>query len=320
MKHPSRSSCARTATACCAWVAFGVVLATAAAGLADGPGVATSFPIDDADPESSVPSAQEAISRPLHMGYWVMLVSDRAEAAMARGDHAAAVKYFRALAKAVPERSVSFAKICAAYDAMGDWDNAVTNCKTALGKAGVKLDDYVHFVRLVLAKPKALGSAEIADLDASIAHLEVELGKTRPAAAATETGQPRDAAGSQLLVQQLRCELGARLEDARRLEACTRALSTLAPDDPRTIAFGWALALAKQDWDEAEQVVGRARRVGLARDAVERMESKLRSARDRASGLPSVIGGTRGAIAFGLVALLASAVVLGRRKLRLRTT
>src|SRR5436190_18493661 len=65
---------------------------------AEGDPLKTRFIIDDVDPESKVPSVKEALSAPLQMGYWVMLVSERAEQAVKRGELSKAVKYYRALA------------------------------------------------------------------------------------------------------------------------------------------------------------------------------------------------------------------------------
>src|SRR4051812_45708366 len=67
--------------------------------------------IDEEHPERSVPTPEQALKNPLEMGYLVMDLVARAEAASQRGDHAAAVRYYAAIAKAVPERSVSYTKM-----------------------------------------------------------------------------------------------------------------------------------------------------------------------------------------------------------------
>jgi hypothetical protein len=154
----------------CALALACVVTAMPARSRADaqGDGLKTTFAIDDADPESKVPSEQDAMRAPLQMGYWVMLVSDRAEAATKRGDLPAAVKYYRAIAKAAPDRAAPFKKMCTTYEAMDDWENAVGSCQVALGKQGATIDDYQHFMRLLLSKQGALNADEIADADAVV--------------------------------------------------------------------------------------------------------------------------------------------------------
>ena len=65
----------------------------------------------------------------------------RAEAASQRGDHAAAVRYYRAVASAVPERAVAFSKLCKAHEALGEVQEAIRSCRKALGKGGAELEE-----------------------------------------------------------------------------------------------------------------------------------------------------------------------------------
>jgi tetratricopeptide (TPR) repeat protein len=271
--------------------------------------IKTRFIIDDDDPESAVPSAREAIGAPLEMGYWVMLVSDRAEAATRRGDLAAAVKYYRAIAKAAPDRAGAFAKICETYAAMGDVDTALSSCRAALGLEGAVVDDYASYVRLLLSRATPPSAAEIADADAVIAHLQAEL------------VTPDANASVKLVPERLRCQLGLRIEDKKRLAACSKALAAQAPDDAGTIAYGFALALMEQDFDRAEALVAQARRAGLDAAAVESMQQRLRSEAERRPWLVRVFADAR---ALGLVGgcaavlLAAFAFVAARRKLGVR--
>jgi hypothetical protein len=265
--------------------------------------IKSTFAVDDNDPEGSVPSAEAAMKRPLDMGYYVMSLSDKAEAASKQGDHAAAVKYWRALAKAVPDRSVAFSKMCKAYEAAGDRDNALVACRAALGRGGVTVDDNLRFARLVLAKPTALGDAEIADVDAVIAHLERELGDE-----------------GALVAGRLRCDLAVRLEDVARLRACTKQLQAKAPNDPQTIAYTWALALKERNFARAETILEAAERAKLPAAALDKMNETLAAERKR--GAPfwqRTLGDPRSVAVFAGFALLAAgAAVAIRRRQRLR--
>ena len=64
--------------------------------------------IDENHPERSIPTPEQAMKNPLQMGYLLMDLIARGEAATEIGDHEAAIRYYRAIAKAVPERAVSF--------------------------------------------------------------------------------------------------------------------------------------------------------------------------------------------------------------------
>jgi hypothetical protein len=317
------------------WTALATLCATIALGA--GPaaaeaaqGVETKFKIDDQDPESAVPTWDDAMKQPLQMGYWVMLVSERAQKAVKAGDHAKAVKYYRALAKAVPDRSTGYAKMCEEYEALGDWKLAVDSCQAALTKKGVTAKDSIRFVRMLLQKQERLVATEIADVDAVIAHLDTELAKPpapaegEPARVFDPVQRKQEERENRILVNQLRCELGLLLEDTQRLEACSSALAADAPRDPRTISFSWALAVARSDFGEAERLIDVARSAGINETAIETMQGRLIVERENRTVLGRIKRASSDARFWG-----ASALVLGlaaiaaeisrRRRLRPRT-
>ena len=84
--------------------------------------------INDKDPESSVPSPEQRDANPMGYAYFVMGLTDRAEKAMKHQDYKAAVRYYKALVKAAPNHSVGYSKLCAAFEAMEDWPNALDSC------------------------------------------------------------------------------------------------------------------------------------------------------------------------------------------------
>lgn len=275
------------------------------------------FAIDDDDPEGSVPSHADAMKQPLEMGYFVMTLSERAEAAEQRGDHGAALKYYRALGKAVPDRAVAFARACRLYERIGAREQAVEQCRLALGKDGTKVTDHARLVRLMLARPGALPVEEIADIDAVLSHLE------RETAALAAGSRPGTAASS--IVHELRCELGARLRDVTRLSSCADALTKIAPDAPRTLVFRFALAVARGDLDAAEGLIAQARGAGLPGAALASMRERLSSERERMSLAARLSRGELGwlaapvCFALAALALLALLALLARGPLRGRT-
>lgn len=235
------------------------VAAPAERGMGLDPDGLSRFKINDNDPEKSVPTAKERDGDPLQFGYHLMDLAEKAGVAAKKGDHRAAVKYFAALAKAVPDRSISFAKMCSSYEALGEWDNAVEACRTALGLEGVTVADSVHFVHLMLAKKGALTPAQIEDVASVVEHLRSD--------------EPTRAAANDL-----DCEVGLRLEDVKRLETCATALATAAPDDPRTLSHQWALAIARKDYGEARNVIALAKNTEMPSTAIEQMEAATAAA------------------------------------------
>ena len=223
------------------------------------PGSLSQWQVNDADPVASVPTHEQRDANPLEYGYFIMDLSDRADQAAKRGDHAAAVKYWLALAKAVPDRSVGFTRACDEYEALGEWDKAVGACKAALYKEGIVVKDYARFVALVLQKKAPLEVAEVQDLDKILDHLrKMESGRA--------------------VVDELNCDIGVRLGSVERLESCTAALASTAPDHPRTVYFQWTLALLQKRYADARLLVLRAKATGTSAERVQQMEKATTAA------------------------------------------
>ena len=96
-------------------------------------------------------------------------------------------------------------------------------------------------------------------------------------------------------------------------------LQKLAPADPRTVMFRWALALTQRDFAQAERLVAAARRAELPGDALAAMEQRLAFERERApwwQRLPSeqrLIAAGTGVLTLFVVS--AAAVIARRRRL-----
>jgi tetratricopeptide (TPR) repeat protein len=219
-------------------------------------GSLSKWKINDNDPASSIPSPDDRDSDPLEFGYLLMDLGDKATAATEHGDHAAAAKYYAALAKAVPDRAISFSRMCDSYEKVGDWEKATISCATALTREGVTFADYTHYGRLMLSKKAPLEPQEIDDVDAVITRLK------------TFDGGPFQAA-------QIQCGLGARLWDKKRLEECTTVLNAGAPDDPGTLFFQWALAMVNHDFSGATKLLEKANTIAMDPERLQRMRDAI---------------------------------------------
>jgi hypothetical protein len=239
-----------------------------AAETAPDPGKALSrLKIDDANPEASVPTVAQQASEPLQFGYFIQDLVERAEKASKAGDHAAAARYDRALTKATTT-SVAPRKLCEELEASGDTLNAVVACRTAITRSGTTSRDFARFVNLVLAQKGPPPANEEAELETQIDHLSSEMEKQ----AAPSESDGANGAVSATLVPRLRCEVALRFHDTPALEACAGVLARVAPDDPQTVSFQWALAVDKHDRGEAARLVQRARSLGMSQEGVARME------------------------------------------------
>jgi hypothetical protein len=229
-----------------------------------------SIRIDEGRPEDSVPSQAEAMKDPLAMSELVMDLAARAERAEGEGSHASAARYYRALAKAVPNRATAFSKACQSYELAGAREDALAMCRAALGLPGVTSADGERFLRLLVAGPK-LSSTDIDDADALLAHLETEA--------------KGEAALLASVVEQ-RCALAAKLEDTARLDTCYRAISSAGPNDPRRFLYGSLLAVAKKDWDGLDALLAEGKRAGVDTAVIESALAPRRRASEGAMGSP----------------------------------
>ena len=184
------------------------------------------WPINEDDPEASVPNMKGRNSNPLEFGYLLQDLIEGAEMARQAGDWYGVVRYYRAIVKGAPERAKGWSKLCEAYALVNDHERAAATCGAALSRPGVELQDYTRFVHetlLIAGKPTAANAAKLKDV---LAHLDK---------------QPN----IELVTAGLRCEIGAALGDSRLLEAGTAAMTRLAPNDPKTVIYQWTLAMQR---------------------------------------------------------------------------
>jgi hypothetical protein len=114
-------------------------------------------------------------------------------------------------------------------------------------------------VALVLQKKAPLDGAELLDLDKLLDHLrKMEEGRK--------------------VVDELNCDIGVRIGSAERLESCTGALAASAPDHPRTIYFQWTLALLQKRYDDARQLIERAKVAGTSAERLQQMDKATTAA------------------------------------------
>ncbi len=216
--------------------------------------------IDDAHPERSVPTPAQQMADPLKFADVLMELGARGEAATRRRDYAAAARAYAALAKAVPDRSYAFSRVCDSLEALGKREEAIEACGAALSRQGTIAGDFTHFVKLLLAKNAPLTAEERHQAGVAIAALERE---------------PRAA----LIATRVRCNVAAHEHDIAGLGACTAKLVAAAPSDPTTIGFEWALAIEKKDRAGAEALASRAAAAGLDADTLARLRRATIDAR-----------------------------------------
>jgi hypothetical protein len=219
--------------------------------------------IDDKYPEGNIPGEGLRNRNPIQFGYWLQDLSSRAVKASEQGDHEAAIKYFRALAKAVPDRSVAFSKLCIEYNAAGKPNEAIASCGAALLLPGVVLPDFSRYLYLVLAKPGRLSAQDLATLVSVVDHVRT------------------DPNGGDKVADEMDCEIGVKMRDVPRLQQCTAALDALAPNSANTLTYKWSLAMVQGRYDDAEQLMKVAEASETKPQGLVRMEEEMHRERSR---------------------------------------
>jgi hypothetical protein len=218
------------------------------------------FPINYDNPEATIPTEAERNKEPLDFGYYLQDLASEGAYAEKSGDYAGAVKFWRALAKAVPDVATGFRRSCAAYEVLKDRYHGLDFCGSTLNQQGAVLEDYVHYGNVMLMKPEHLDAAELSDLENTIKHLR---------------GQGGD--GPLFIAETLTCELGVHEQDVKRLEPCTQALVKLKPNEPQTLSFLWSLAMFRHDYAAAQDYVDRLKTTSYNPALVARMAASVQS-------------------------------------------
>ncbi len=286
-----RATAVTSLAACLVIWGLGSAVASAQATLPGGKDQISDFKIDDANPEAGIPEPDVATREPLQYGYLLQDLAARAESAVKRGDHAAAARFYGALAKGAPTVAFPPRQMCVELEAAGDIEKAIQACRSAIMRAGSTEVDYTRFVTLVLGSKGPLPADERKELEAVIKHLGDE---TKGSAVPTT----------------LRCEMDLRFKDIPALEACTAKLAQQAPNDPRTVSLQWALAVEKRDRTAALSLLDRARAVGVSAAALAKMEAGTHAIRRRRL--------QRLALLIVAAGLIAAGLQLGRRWLATR--
>jgi hypothetical protein len=240
------------------------------------------YKINDKDPSSDIPNEEKRAKNPLEFGYWLQDLAAKGQTASQQGDHVQSAKYFLAMAKAVPDRPISFRRLCEEYEAAGDRDQAIAACGSALYLDGVILNDYTHYLQLIIGKPGSLSPKEISSMTSVLQHL-------------------RDDPTGRDVADVWQCEVALRLNDVLQLEQCSAALTLKAPNDPQTILYSWSLAVQQQDFNEAHALLAKAKAAKMKPESLERMEREtaLRESRHFRSTLWVLLAALLGAVALG---------------------
>lgn len=221
----------------------------------DHPNQVSDLRIDEQNPEGNIPTEEQRNRNPVEFGYWLQDLAAMAQKASKRGDHLVAIKFFTAMAKAVPDRPVSYRRLCDEYNAAGMGDKAIEACGSVLLLKDITLDDYARYMTLIVTKPGNLSRREVDSLTGLVEHLKHE-----PSA--------RDS------YYEIECSVAVRVDNMAELQECVDGLSATAPAAPSTILYQWTLALKRGQYGEARKAIEHGKRISMSAQSIARMEQE----------------------------------------------
>lgn len=321
-------------------LSFGAVPVIAAPG-----DISKRFKVNEDNPSANVPSLEERNANPVEFGYYLQDLYTRAELAFDKKDYAGSVKYFEAIAKTIPDRALSFSKLCQGYQQLGKLAIAAANCGKAIQLEGATLYDHLRFIDLTLGKGPLLAD-DVTNIDASIVHVASQVatlpdvpapppaperipGKKLTAAEAEESftrikearalrEQAKSRAGFLMDFELLRCRFALRLRDVNRLDACLTELKSQKANEQVVLPFDWSKAVIAKDQRSATALLERAKQLQIPAATLGRMADEQEKA-FRAPGLIGVVSswGTRGVLLVlaGFALCVGIVVAAKRRKL-----
>jgi hypothetical protein len=275
--------------------------------------LATNYRVDDENPIRSIPTPEQRDADPIEFGYFIQDLIARAEGAFEKKEWERSVKYYEALARAIPEAAVSYSRLCVGYAELGKVEVAAANCGRAVQLSGAKVLDHLRFVGLTLQKP-VFTVKDAEDAEASLAHLRAHVASKAPPkvlradAGATPSAsgarskedikrdflalrerraledlgarepEPKNDAALATEVEVFACKVGIRLRDAARLERCLAALEEQKTNPALRLPFEWASALIRKDEARAAALLDRAKSHGLPASAIQAMQTEQESA------------------------------------------
>lgn len=148
------------------------------------------FQVNDADPVGSLPSLAERNANPVEFAHYLQDLISRAEGNFEKRKYADAARYYEALAKAVPDRALSFSRLCVSYGRLGKVELASANCGAAIRLQGAKVIDHVRFINFTLQK-KQFTDLDAKEVDASLMQLRSHVAQNpQPSPAAPKAVAP----------------------------------------------------------------------------------------------------------------------------------
>lgn len=216
------------------------------------------FVVDDADPEAHLPSLAAREENPVGFSRLLFQLGDKADEAKQKGDWAAAVRFYRALAAVVPEVSVPFRQLCDAYQHNGEIDKATRSCELALTKRGVEPRDFESYVRLVVSQPGDLTAAQIKNLNTLVEHLQSKQ-------------------STAVLAVQLDCEVAGKLRELGHLHACVAELDRRQQPAAVSLPYRWKIAMLENDLARAKQLMESPDAKGVSDEVLQRIQDELQA-------------------------------------------
>jgi Zn-dependent protease with chaperone function len=181
----------------------------------------------------------------------------QANDARERNDHGSAARLYGEVFARAPRFTHAERRQCHELIALGQYGEGLALCRAAV-KADPSADNLGGLAHAILAKPEKgpLPPSEAAEVQKLLARVTVIA--------------PND---EQLAIAE--CQFAMREQKTAPFEACVARLEKVAPDREATIYFSWILAMSKEEWGRARDLVARARAANMSPGMLDDMQRDL---------------------------------------------
>jgi hypothetical protein len=246
----------------------------------------------------AVPAARDA-AREAALDHEVGLISPElvaslheGNAAMDRGDAAAAAKAYARVHEGAPEVFAVTRRLCTAETRSGNPQAAIAHCREAVEKQGSSAENHAALALALIA------GGQVSDVGAARHEADVAL----------------DLAPHAEFAETTICEVALATSDFETIDDCSAALRKIAPKSATTHLFSAVAYANKNDWDNVDAELGEARAAGIDEATYEKMHDRVQALRprERVEGkIISIVSMVAGAWLAVMFVLLVLGLLLG---------
>ncbi|MFZ5893505.1 MAG: hypothetical protein ACOY0T_20760 [Myxococcota bacterium] len=222
-------------------------------------------PVDPNAPVYSGPPTKADLERDAELGAFkdemkmldeLMGKINKAEEHITKNEWSKAVTLYNEVITTVPYFVKGWRRLCEGYVFLNMPEEGAHSCRQVLESKEATALDRAMLVHYLMSGPKRKDEASRQEAK-RVAEEAVQLAPT------------------ERWGYDAKCEIAMVESDRTELANCSKKLQELAPDDRKTLAFNWTLAMMDKRFDDAQRLIEQAQQRGLDAVTAKRMQKEL---------------------------------------------